>query len=123
MTATTFSELELNDELIRALDAKGYERPTAIQEATIPAALDNRDILGSAPTGTGKTAAYLLPAIQHLSDFPRKIRAAARAYPDSDPRTGYASGGSGQRILSVHPSRCRHHHRRRSLYEPRRSVQ
>lgn len=74
MTATTFSELELNDELIRALDAKGYERPTAIQEATIPAALDNRDILGSAPTGTGKTAAYLLPAIQHLSDFPRKIR-------------------------------------------------
>ncbi|MGL4213913.1 MAG: DEAD/DEAH box helicase, partial [Morganella morganii] len=72
MTATTFSELELNDELIRALDAKGYERPTAIQEATIPAALDNRDILGSAPTGTGKTAAYLLPAIQHLSDFPRK---------------------------------------------------
>ena len=50
MTATTFSELELNDELIRALDAKGYERPTAIQEATIPAALDNRDILGSAPS-------------------------------------------------------------------------
>lgn len=72
MTATTFSELELNDELLRALDAKGYERPTVIQEATIPAALDNRDILGSAPTGTGKTAAYLLPAIQHLSDFPRK---------------------------------------------------
>ncbi|OBU07462.1 ATP-dependent RNA helicase SrmB [Morganella psychrotolerans] len=72
MTAITFSELELDDSLIRALNEKGFERPTAIQEATIPAALDNRDILGSAPTGTGKTAAYLLPVIQHLLDFPRK---------------------------------------------------
>ncbi|KJT63196.1 ATP-dependent RNA helicase SrmB, partial [Salmonella enterica subsp. enterica serovar Heidelberg str. 622737-14] len=35
---------------------------------------DGRDVLGSAPTGTGKTAAYLLPALQHLLDFPRKNR-------------------------------------------------
>ena len=51
---------------------KGFTRPTAIQAAAIPPALDGRDILGSAPTGTGKTAAYLLPALQHLLDFPRK---------------------------------------------------
>ncbi|EOE0523235.1 ATP-dependent RNA helicase SrmB [Providencia stuartii] len=72
MTATTFTELELDESLINALADKGYERPTAIQAAAIPAAMDGRDVLGSAPTGTGKTAAFLLPAIQHLLDFPRK---------------------------------------------------
>lgn len=50
----------------------GYERPTAIQLAAIPPAMDGRDVLGSAPTGTGKTAAYLMPVLQHLIDFPRK---------------------------------------------------
>lgn len=72
MTVTTFSELELDESLLNALETKGFTRPTAIQAAAIPPALDGRDVLGSAPTGTGKTAAYLLPAIQHLLDFPRK---------------------------------------------------
>ena len=72
MTVTTFSELELDENLLDALQDKGFTRPTAIQAAAIPPALDGRDILGSAPTGTGKTAAYLLPALQHLLDFPRK---------------------------------------------------
>ncbi|KLN95821.1 ATP-dependent RNA helicase SrmB [Moellerella wisconsensis] len=72
MTATTFTELELDESLIDALTGKGYQRPTVIQAATIPAAMEGRDVLGSAPTGTGKTAAFLLPTIQHLLDFPRK---------------------------------------------------
>ena len=72
MTASTFTELDLDESLLQALATKGYQRPTAIQAETIPAAMDGRDILGSAPTGTGKTAAFLLPAIQHLLDFPRK---------------------------------------------------
>ncbi|GLR10417.1 ATP-dependent RNA helicase SrmB [Mixta theicola] len=72
MTATTFSELELDESLLDALQDKGFSRPTAIQAEAIPPALDGRDVLGSAPTGTGKTAAYLLPALQHLLDFPRK---------------------------------------------------
>ncbi|OON37614.1 ATP-dependent RNA helicase SrmB [Izhakiella australiensis] len=72
MTATTFSELELDESLLDALQDKGFTRPTAIQAAAIPPALEGRDVLGSAPTGTGKTAAYLLPALQHLLDFPRK---------------------------------------------------
>ncbi|WP_067709541.1 ATP-dependent RNA helicase SrmB [Erwinia sp. ErVv1] len=72
MTVTTFSELELDESLLRALQDKGFTRPTAIQAAAIPPALEGRDVLGSAPTGTGKTAAYLLPALQHLLDFPRK---------------------------------------------------
>ncbi|WP_075181542.1 ATP-dependent RNA helicase SrmB [Pantoea sp. 1.19] len=72
MTVTTFSELELDESLLNALQDKGFSRPTAIQAAAIPPALEGRDVLGSAPTGTGKTAAYLLPALQHLIDFPRK---------------------------------------------------
>ncbi|MEY4474960.1 MAG: hypothetical protein RL248_727 [Pseudomonadota bacterium] len=72
MTVTNFSELDLDERLINALGDKGYERPTVIQSAAIPPAMDGRDILGSAPTGTGKTAAFLLPALQHLLDFPRK---------------------------------------------------
>lgn len=72
MTVSTFSELELDDSLLDALQNKGFTRPTAIQADAIPPALEGRDVLGSAPTGTGKTAAYLLPALQHLIDFPRK---------------------------------------------------
>lgn len=72
MTVSTFSELELAESLLDALQEKGFTRPTAIQAAAIPPALEGRDVLGSAPTGTGKTAAYLLPALQHLVDFPRK---------------------------------------------------
>lgn len=72
MTVTTFSELELDECLLEALQNKGFTRPTAIQAAAIPPALEGRDVLGSAPTGTGKTAAYLLPVLQHLIDFPRK---------------------------------------------------
>jgi len=72
MTVTNFSELELDERLIDALSDKGYSRPTVIQAEAIPPAMDGRDVLGSAPTGTGKTAAFLLPALQHLLDFPRK---------------------------------------------------
>lgn len=72
MTATQFSDLDLDESLLDALRDMGYERPTAIQLAAIPPAMDGRDVLGSAPTGTGKTAAYLLPVLQHLIDFPRK---------------------------------------------------
>uniref|UniRef100_A0A6V7KD67 RNA helicase n=1 Tax=Bracon brevicornis TaxID=1563983 RepID=A0A6V7KD67_9HYME len=72
MTATQFFDLDLDENLLDALRDMGYERPTAIQLAAIPPAMDGRDVLGSAPTGTGKTAAYLLPVLQHLIDFPRK---------------------------------------------------
>ncbi|MDU4274598.1 MAG: ATP-dependent RNA helicase SrmB, partial [Enterobacter asburiae] len=51
MTVTTFSELELDESLLNALESKGFTRPTAIQAAAIPPALEGRDVLGSAPTG------------------------------------------------------------------------
>ncbi|MPS33206.1 MULTISPECIES: ATP-dependent RNA helicase SrmB [unclassified Salinivibrio] len=68
----SFAELELDPELLSALDDMGYQRPTLIQSEVIPHGMDGRDILASAPTGTGKTAAFLLPMLQHLLDFPRQ---------------------------------------------------
>jgi ATP-dependent RNA helicase SrmB len=68
-----FSELELDDRLCRAAAEMGFGSPTSIQQQAIPLAMEQRDILASAPTGTGKTAAFLLPACQYLLDFPRKI--------------------------------------------------
>lgn len=68
----SFETLDLDPRLTQALEKSGYSQPTAIQLEAIPQAMDQRDILGCAPTGTGKTAAFLLPAIQHLLDFPRR---------------------------------------------------
>ena len=62
----TFQELNLPNALLRALRDKEYEQPTPIQVQAIPAALEERDILGTAQTGTGKTAAYTLPLLNKL---------------------------------------------------------
>ena len=73
-----FAELELDENLLVAIEEMGYTRPTQIQAEAIPQALDGRDILASAPTGTGKTAAFVLPALQYLQDFPRRKPGPAR---------------------------------------------
>jgi len=61
-------------ELQRAVSAAGYETPTPIQEQSIPHLLRGRDLLGSAQTGTGKTAAFVLPLLQHLVTNGRKAQ-------------------------------------------------
>lgn len=73
-----FDTLELDSKLCKALNDMGYDTPTSIQERVIPDALAGDDILASAPTGTGKTAAFLLPACQFLLDFPRRDPGNAR---------------------------------------------
>ena len=60
----TFAELGLSEQLVTSLSALGFEEPTPIQEAAIPAILAGRDVLGQAATGTGKTAAFALPLIE-----------------------------------------------------------
>ena len=62
-----FSELNLEDSVLDALDAMNFHECTPIQEHTIPVILEERDVIGVAPTGTGKTAAYLLPVLNQLS--------------------------------------------------------
>ncbi|MCI7354393.1 MAG: DEAD/DEAH box helicase, partial [[Actinobacillus] rossii] len=78
MSQPTFDDFDLSPELLKALAKKGYSRPTAIQLDAIPVAMETQDVLGSAPTGTGKTAAFLIPAIQHLLDYPRRKPGAPR---------------------------------------------
>jgi ATP-dependent RNA helicase RhlE len=62
----TFKELELIEPIQQALNKKGYTQPTAIQQQAIPHLLQGRDLFGCAQTGTGKTAAFALPILQHL---------------------------------------------------------
>jgi ATP-dependent RNA helicase RhlE len=66
-----FTDFALDPRLLRNVQTMGFEQPTPIQIATIPQALTGRDILGSAETGTGKTAAFLLPLLQRLINTPR----------------------------------------------------
>lgn len=63
-----FDELDLNDNVLDALDAMRFDTCTPIQEKCIPEILDGHDVLGVAQTGTGKTAAYLLPILSKLAD-------------------------------------------------------
>jgi len=62
----TFRELEIIEPILKAINEKGYEIPTPIQEKAISPALNNNDLLGLAQTGTGKTAAFAIPVIQQL---------------------------------------------------------
>lgn len=66
-----FEQFDLDSELLACVKELGYKKPTSIQELVIPKAMIGKDILASAPTGTGKTAAFLLPIAQHLLDYPR----------------------------------------------------
>lgn len=63
-----FKDLQLNKPILKAILAKGYETPTAVQTQTIPLVLAKKDIIASAQTGTGKTAAFALPILQLLFD-------------------------------------------------------
>ncbi|MBE1298052.1 MAG: DEAD/DEAH box helicase [Rhodobacteraceae bacterium] len=64
---TKFSDLNLNPKVLKAIEEAGYETPTPIQAGAIPPALEGRDVLGIAQTGTGKTASFTLPMITALA--------------------------------------------------------
>ncbi|GAM08551.1 ATP-dependent RNA helicase RhlE [Geobacter sp. OR-1] len=82
----TFTELNLSPSILKALGACGYKEPTGIQAEAIPKAMAAQDIIASAQTGTGKTAAFVLPALQRLSAPP-------------------VAPGKGPRILVLTPTR------------------
>jgi superfamily II DNA/RNA helicase len=85
---TGFSSLGLHDALLKALEEAGYRQPTPVQTATIPAAIEGADLMVCSATGSGKTAAFVLPALQRMSDGAR--------------RTG---AGGGPRMLVLAPTR------------------
>ena len=62
----TFEDFDLNRQLLNAIEEAGYQAPTPIQEQAIPLVMNGHDVLGIAQTGTGKTAAYLLPILMKV---------------------------------------------------------
>ncbi|WP_035619056.1 DEAD/DEAH box helicase [Lacticigenium naphthae] len=69
-----FNELNLSTELLKSIERVGFEEMTPIQEQTIPMALENKDIIGQAQTGTGKTAAFGLPMLQKIDLSNRSVQ-------------------------------------------------
>ncbi|NSW53208.1 MAG: DEAD/DEAH box helicase [Anaerolineae bacterium] len=67
-----FTDYSLDDRLLAGVVDAGFEEPTPIQVAALPAALAGKDLVGIAQTGTGKTAVFVLPILQHLLDGPRR---------------------------------------------------
>jgi superfamily II DNA/RNA helicase len=71
-TVNSFADFRFRAELLENIRAKGYAKPTLIQDQVIPQIIDNRDVLGVANTGTGKTAAFVLPLINKILENPNK---------------------------------------------------
>src|SRR5258708_39659764 len=67
----SFADFGLHPLVLKSLDTEGYATPTPVQAASIPPALAGRDILATAATGTGKTAAFLLPALSRIAAAPK----------------------------------------------------
>src|SRR5687767_11221565 len=76
-----FSELRLAEPILRALASEGYATATPIQSRAIPPALEGRDVLGCAQTGTGKTGAFALPILQRLLGRPVSTSGASGVAP------------------------------------------
>ena len=72
--APTFADLHLSPDVLRAIDALGFEEPTPIQANTIPLLLDGQDVLAQAQTGTGKTAAFSLPVVERIDTGKRTVQ-------------------------------------------------
>jgi ATP-dependent RNA helicase RhlE len=68
----SFKQFELHPKCLRAIEAQGITEPTPIQQESIPVALEGRDVIAVAQTGTGKTLAFSLPSLTYLADGPRK---------------------------------------------------
>jgi len=66
-----WSDLKINQGILDAITEIGYEKPSAIQMQAIPAALDKRDLMGIAPTGMGKSCAFLVPMIEFFMNLPK----------------------------------------------------
>lgn len=66
MPSSSFEDLQLHTQILKALEEEGYAEPTPVQAQAIPTLLDGRDLMATAQTGTGKTAAFALPILQYL---------------------------------------------------------
>jgi ATP-dependent RNA helicase DDX56/DBP9 len=92
MSEPSFAELGLDARLVKAMRKMGFEQPTAVQARCIPLALEGHDLLARAPTGSGKTVAYVAPLLQQILT-------------DLESGVGGSSSASGIRALILVPTR------------------
>jgi superfamily II DNA/RNA helicase len=97
----TFSEIGLHPAILKALTDSGYSEPTPVQQQAIPAALEGRDLLVSSQTGSGKTAAFMLPALHRFAVQERAATAPRTTSPER--ATGRPRGHDRQRFQPAHP--------------------
>ena len=109
MNSRTFDDLGLSEKTLHALTRAGFEHPTPIQAEAIPPALAGRDVIGTAATGTGKTAAFLLPIIERLAGGRDERLAGGRDERPTGGRderpAGLHGAGGGPRALVLAPTR------------------
>lgn len=108
---TTFAELRLDEQILSGVESLGFAEPTPVQSQAIPLVLEGRDLVASAQTGTGKTAAFVLPVLQLIAGFAASgqppISEAVAETLDTTPDVGEKSAEAGQ------PPRKRRRSRRR----------
>ena len=114
----SFSDLGLESGLLEAVSALGYTEPTPIQEQAIPPALAGRDIIGCAQTGTGKTAAFILPALQRMGKRRHHRHAGCHSYPG----VGRPDRRRGKGLLPAHRPAGGRRLRRRRLRTPGQQI-
>ncbi|MDQ3554244.1 MAG: DEAD/DEAH box helicase [Chloroflexota bacterium] len=100
----SFDRLGLSPDLLRAVTAQGYTQPTPVQAEAIPIVLSGRDLLAGAQTGTGKTAAFVLPMLQRLATTPVRAAAPPSRGPAANGRAP-AHGRAPIRTLILTPTR------------------
>jgi len=101
----TFAEIGLHEAVLKALTDSGYTEPTPVQAQAIPAALEGRDLMVSSQTGSGKTAAFMLPALHSLATQERRpfVPSAPRRTPNQERQSARARGKERPRFQSAQP--------------------
>jgi len=97
----TFEALGLHTSILKALTEAGYSKPTTVQEQAIPAALEGRDLLVSSQTGSGKTAAFMLPSLHKFAMAEQQTAVAGK----TSNQERQSARSRGERPLSRRPSR------------------
>lgn len=100
----TFAEIGLHEALLKALTNSGYTEPTAVQAQAIPAALEGRDLMVSSQTGSGKTAAFMLPALHRFASQERPaFTPAPRRTPNQERQSARSRGYDRPRFQPAQP--------------------
>ena len=100
MSNNAFAELGLNEQILAGVEALGFTTPTPVQAEAIPAVLQGRDVVASAQTGTGKTAAFALPVLQIIAPASRAAREELLAEPAKDVADGESTSQDAPDVIA-----------------------